>query len=361
MRGRLRQFGRVRTAVPSGAARRICLFLLAITLTGALLSSASGAPARLWVADEWIGNFETGDFSQWSGIQRAETDRIRIVTDPVRDGRFAARFDVQPGDYPAGRTGERAELFVDTADRDGTECYYAWSTLFPTDFVSDPVWKQMFVQWHGPGSSAASVSFQVSGSRLIVRAGSPWTPTTWAQYDLGPLVLGSWQDFILHVRWGGAHSGFLEIWRNGKLVVPRRYHQNVAPGTGNYLKLGYYRDPSVHPTVIYEDGMRRASSLAGVVSSFRLQFVSPPVLNRGVLSFEARSFAQAKVVVELRKPKSRRWLRVATVAADGSGRLPLHLAVPRRLRGARSLRIRALVDRGLDSNLRIAFASLRPH
>lgn len=282
------------------------------------------------------------------------------MTDPVRDGRFAARFDVQPGDYPAGSTGERAELFVETADKDGTECYYAWSTLFPTDFVSDPVWKQMFVQWHGPGSSAASVSFQVSRKRIVARVGSPYTPTDWAQYDLGPLTLGSWQDFIFHVRWGNSSSGFVEIWRNGKLVVPRRYHQNVAPGTGNYLKLGYYRDPSAHPTVIYEDGMRRASSLAGVVSSFRLQFVSRPVLDRGVLSFDARSFAQAKVVVELRRVKSKRWLRLASVTTDGSGRLPVRLVVPRPLRRARSVRLRALVDRDLGSGVRIAVASLRP-
>jgi hypothetical protein len=298
-------------------------------------------------ADEWVGDFDTGDFSQWTGIQRFAPDRIRLVTSPVRDGLYAARFEVDPGDYSAGPTGERAELFVATPDNPGTEWYYAWSTLFPKDFSTDGSWKHMFVQWHGPGSSGASVSFQVWHGRLVARVGSPYTPTQWQQFDLGPLVHDVWQDFIFHVRWAADGSGFVEIWRNGVHVVPLKHGINCAPGQANYLKLGYYRDPSPTPAVLYEDAMRRGNSLSQVIEPFRLKFVSPPTLSGRMLSFEAGTFAAVRVAVTVRAVRTGRVLLRKVLWSDGSGRLSAQLALRQGVPGPMSVRLRALVDKAL--------------
>src|SRR5438270_6555350 len=299
------------------------------------------------MADEWIGNFDTGDFSEWTGIQRVAPDRISLVTSPVRDGRYAARFEVRSGDFSVGPTGERAELYVSTPDRPGTEAYYAWSTLFPKDFSSDGNWKHLFAHWHGPGPSGSGVSFQVSHGRLVARVGSPYTPTQWQQYDLGPLVHDVWQDFIFHVRWAADASGFVEIWRNGVRVVPVRYGINCAPDHANYLKLGYYRDPSPIPAVLYEDAMRRGSTLSEVVEPFRLKFVSPPTLWRGTLSIDATSFAAARIDVKVRTARTGRVLLHNVLWTDGSGRTSVQLPFRHPARGAMSVQLRALVDKTL--------------
>lgn len=333
------------SCIVSESTGRLCA-ACAVLMTCLLVLSPTAA-ARHAQSEQWFGNFDTGDLSQWTGVQRAAPDRIRLVTDPRRDGGFAARFEVRAGDYPAGRTGERAELFSVTPDHPGTEWYYAWSTLFPDDFLADGNWKHMFVQWHGPGSSAASVSFQVSHDRLVVRVGSPYTPTKWAQYDLGPLVRGAWQDFIFHVRWAADASGFVEVWRNGIRVVKKRYHVNAAAEGPNYLKIGYYRDPSPTPAVLYADAVRLASTLREVVRPLRLRFTRAPILRDGALELAARSFANARIAVGLRTGGSRREVRLGVFSTDGSGRLQVHLRLPERPQGRLYLHLRALVDPSL--------------
>ena len=120
------------------AARPVAALVAAALLCFSAVALA--APTRTGdAAESWVGDFETGDLSQWTGVQRAQPDRVSVVTDPVRDGRYAVRFKVMPGDYPVGPSGERAELYEDTPDRPGTEWYYAWSTLFPSDRV---IWKR---------------------------------------------------------------------------------------------------------------------------------------------------------------------------------------------------------------------------
>ena len=335
--------------------------LMALALASCLyaVGPAASTPPSM-NAEEWVGDFDTGDFSQWTGIQRAAPDRIRLVTSPVRDGDYAARFEVQPGDFPAGPNGERAELFAATPDRPGTEWYYAWSTLFPQGFTTDGSWKHIFAQWHGTGTTSnSSISFQVWHGRLVVRVGSPYTPTQWKQFDLGPLVHDVWQDFVFHVRWAPDASGFVEIWRNGLHVVPLRHGVDCAPNEGNYLKLGYYRDPSPTPAVLYEDAMRRGKSLSEVVEPFRLRFMSQPVLWHRTLTVEARSFSAVRVAVTLRAARTGRVLLHQLVWTDGSGRIYAQLHARRIVRGPLSVKLHALVDKALGRVAGLASASVQ--
>ena len=61
-----------------------------------------------------------------------------MVTSPVAEGRYAGRFELHPGDTYAG--GNRAEMFNYTHDSEGTEGWYSWYTLFPSDFPRRPTW-----------------------------------------------------------------------------------------------------------------------------------------------------------------------------------------------------------------------------
>ena len=86
-------------------------------ILGAVVTVAAAAAASLLLAGREEApeggaarlDFETGDLSQYDMVQRAAPDRLRVVTDPTRQGDYAARFEVRAGDTPASTTGTRAE------------------------------------------------------------------------------------------------------------------------------------------------------------------------------------------------------------------------------------------------------------
>lgn len=108
------------------------------------VSSAAGQPATA----SFTGDFERGDLSDWSR-EAARADSVQIVTQPVRGGRYAAKFTVRTGERVSN--GNRAELVHDNGDRPGSRSWYAWSFLVPRDFP-DVEWKpklwQCLGQWH---------------------------------------------------------------------------------------------------------------------------------------------------------------------------------------------------------------------
>lgn len=123
----------------------------------------------------FTGDFESGDLSQWAGKEAARDDSIQIVTDPVRSGRYAARFTVRAGERVSN--GNRAEVFHDNGDRAGSEVWYRWSFLIPDDFV-DVEWKpklwQCIGQWHDqPDKSRGETWANFPVARLQSRSITP--------------------------------------------------------------------------------------------------------------------------------------------------------------------------------------------
>ncbi len=207
----------------------------------------------------WRGDFETGNYSQWSRAQIVSSDRMQAVTSPVRQGRYAMKVTVKQGDDPIDSSGNRNELVRLTREPVGSEYYYKWSTMFASDFPSVRTW-QLFAQWHHTGSGGSPpVEFFVYGEemRLNVRGTTVWR---------APLVRGVWQDFVFHVKWSPNSSvGFVELYHNGKLSLPRRYAATQFSGQLNYLKLGLYRNSSIAKTgVLYHDGFIMAKQLSDV-------------------------------------------------------------------------------------------------
>lgn len=246
------------------------LVLLAVGLVACAAEPAPPAPpAPPPGALLWRGGFETGDLFQWKledgglGAQDVAPDRIRVVQDPVRDGRYAARFEVRQGDQWRESSGDRAELIHWTAESQGDARWYGWSTMFAEDYPYDDRngW-QIWTQWHSTGSAAQpplyffasgdtiglkSVAFDANGSALE-------SVTHWrAEMDRG-----DWHDLRLHVEWSAdPERGSITLWHDGELVVPTTRLATLAPdGAANYLKQGLYRSPDIPQTaVIFHDAM----------------------------------------------------------------------------------------------------------
>lgn len=213
------------------------------------------------------GDFETGGLSQWSGLQRVASDRITVVRSPVRQGSFAARFEVRNGDNPIG-FGDRAEVQSSTGESEGAERWYAWSTMLAADYPSSSAW-QVISQWHANANGSPPLAFYVSGENILLQANRYSAPgsqigtsTIWR----GPLRRGQWQDIRMHVKWSGSDAiGFVELWVGGARQTfddgsTRRAIRTLMPGVGAYFKQGLYRQSGVPGTgVVYHDGLQITS------------------------------------------------------------------------------------------------------
>jgi hypothetical protein len=229
----------------------------------------------------WSGDFETGNLSQyWGGVQAKEPSRASIVTSPVRQGRYAVRLQVLPGDTnvaSSGDNGERADLLItdeETGAFEGQEAWYAWSTYFPDDYHPAPnsAWN-IFLDFHNDGGGQANFNFEVNTKPtppvLELRAYGGQQDQNEELTTLAPLRLDHWYDFVLHVGWSAsADRGFDELYLNGKRVIPRHARPTLYAGQNAYLKVANYRYESSLPSAIVEDGVRRVVSYRSAVAGF---------------------------------------------------------------------------------------------
>jgi len=210
----------------------------------------------------WRGDFETGDLSQWTESQQVAPDRMQVVDAPVRQGKHALRVEVRQGDDPINASGDRAELVWAPVETEGNDRYYAWSTMWASDFPSIPTW-QAFTQWHHTGNTGTPpLEMYVNGETMYLAIGAHET-VVWTH----PLARGTWHDFILHVKWSSDPSvGFVELWYDGKQELLKTNGDTMYPGQDNIMKQGLYRNDTIAAVgVLYHDGMTVATTLDDVL------------------------------------------------------------------------------------------------
>jgi hypothetical protein len=213
-------------------------------------------------------DFESGSLRQWTEIQ-AVPGRVSIVRSPVRQGHFAARFVVKPGDRPIGG-GERAELYASAGERAGVESWWKWSTYFPTGFRPNRNSNfNIFTQWHHSGTSCTPpVRFDVDTSRspiklkLRVWGGRLDENTCGASYQrvwtIANLRRNHWYNFRFHVKWSDSRTvGFVRLSINGRVRVPKTHTATLYRGQSVYVKQGFYRGSSSLTSTLFHDGLVR--------------------------------------------------------------------------------------------------------
>lgn len=212
----------------------------------------------------WSGDFEQGDLTQWS-VTAAPPDRVRPVQNPVRAGKWAASFEIRPGDGVGHR--QQSQLTYSSGETEGVESWWGWSTYFPRNFDAGR-WTA-FAQWQdSPGDiSESNVLFEVKqGSLLLLVRGGvrPATPLVWY---LGPLERDHWYDFVFHVRWSSGDAGFVELWENGKPVARKTSTPTLYAGNAfNYLSVGNERSGDATASIFYIDEVKRGTTRKDVES-----------------------------------------------------------------------------------------------
>jgi hypothetical protein len=253
--------------------RRVGAALAALTAVGALAASgivAAAPPRHLAALGGRVlasADFETGDFRQWDGKNVVAERSARVVSRPVRQGRFAARFEVREGDNPIGY-GDRAQVALATDEREGQVRAYRWSSLFARDFPRYSAW-QVAAQWHAQANGSPPLAFYVERDSLVLRANrhaGPGRPIDAIDLWRGALLRGRWRDIGVRVRWSGRDArGWVELWIDGVRQrlddgTYRRSVRTMYPGINNYFVIGYYRQFGLPRTgVVYHDAFRMTS------------------------------------------------------------------------------------------------------
>lgn len=245
---------------------RLVSFAVVSTAVAVVTISAAGAirqddpppPPPPFVAD-----FEVGDpgWQQFTGLQhereRPTADSFALVRTPVRQGKNAARITVRHGYSQFGHS-EDTSLFHQSREGDGAEYWYAFSTLFPRDWVKPYRWG-IFAEWHANLDTSPIIAFNAAGdtAELNVHTGVTNEEANSFQHNLnlpllGTLSKGRWNDFVMRVRWRTAPSGTIEVWHRlagqvhmRKLVslsgIPTLQWTTGGRGYFVYLLFGLYR------------------------------------------------------------------------------------------------------------------------
>jgi hypothetical protein len=270
---------------PSTAVRETPVAVLAL---GVLILICTFLAARGGSSVTWRADYENASLTQWSALQAKDPSRAQVQSSVVRDGQYATRIEVRPGDnnVAGSGSGERTEFMAGqatTGGYEGQEAYWAWSDYFPQGFDAPPGGWNAFTQFHHTGSTGqANVHFAVTDkSRLTLRVmGGSYSSPVRKDFTLAPLQTGRWYDFVFHVKWSANSSvGFVQVWVNGNEVVPKTMTPTIYSGQGVYLKQGYYRSAYSGTTVLYLDGTRKGGSYADVASGFGSSTPPSPTLS----------------------------------------------------------------------------------
>ncbi|MGY1846827.1 polysaccharide lyase [Blastococcus sp. SYSU DS1021] len=219
-------------------------------------SATSGSTSPEQPAEpEQVWSYADGDLSDWSEVQAARPEQVRVVDEPVRPGyEYSAAFSARPGDFTFGvdttiRGEVRSTIEEAGAPREGDVQWYSWSTYFPEDFLWDGGGEFLiYTQWHQTANEGSpNVDLWVTDGpqpeiRLSVRGGLQGRESAEyvATYDLGPLERGEWLDHIVRIEWStDPEQGNTQVWINDERLV-NAVGANLFEGQSVYFKQGIY-------------------------------------------------------------------------------------------------------------------------
>ncbi len=229
----------------------------------------------------FVGDFETGDLSQWFYVERCQPDRITVYSaanapagaPAPREGNYAALFHVLDTDVsPCTSTGDpRAELETrESLLHPGDDVWEAWSMYVPSSHPSCGSCSSWFAfqedygsPWDGPASIGWYLTFSKSPNRFSVGRGTQYNGDWPASV---PITTDKWVDFLVHKRFSNKDdgTGFIEAWIDGtpltfspcnctKLVMQTMHSTQASLG----FYLTAYRAKGLFSSFdLYYDGVR---------------------------------------------------------------------------------------------------------
>jgi hypothetical protein len=232
----------------------------------------------------FVGDFETGNLSQWDNSFQQVPGRFSVVAADgavsSRQGSRMARVEIRQGDDPIDTGGNicmvyRYDNVSGHYDVYGTDRYAGFSVYIPAGFpyVPSQLWNYVF-EWHGDNNSQAP--FKI-GINSIISAANPTvgfaaelnygriSGPSQTRWRLGNLATGRWVDFVARVKWS-LTDGIVEVWMNGVKKVSATGIKTWYTSGQSSVKpqLGYYRSAYSRTAVLYLDAFKIGNSYESV-------------------------------------------------------------------------------------------------
>jgi len=232
----------------------------------ALFYAALPASARVI----FKSGFETGDLSEWSQTgtkgQNATPRNIQIVTDPVEEGKYAAKVTIHPDDVfnaqqlraqiggPRITVEEGSDtymsfwLYMAEAPKDRDNFFY-WEGNPPPRYDNVMTW------WVEPNDhGGASIKY---GTGNLGRNGTEWE---------ADFPIGKWHQLAMHIHWSeDKDKGNVRLWFDGTQVLDRKL-KTKGPESVYFCQPGIHRSPHTSSVdTIYFDNFILADSLEDVL------------------------------------------------------------------------------------------------
>jgi len=230
------------------------------------------------------GNFERG-LAPWKKVPKAIktccNHSLKIVNSPTRAGDNAAQFTLKQSDGV-----RRAELRSVNAVPANSEVWYGFSIYLPNSWVVDRGANDIIAQYGAPpdrnlgethSRGGPPLALVVSGKNFrIVRRWdtnsitTPKSVTNEESIDIGAYKTGVWTDFVIHIKWSYKSDGFIQVYKNGKLVVDKIGPTNRNDQKGIFFNTGIYKpkfethpeESDVDKRVLYFDEIRIGDAYA---------------------------------------------------------------------------------------------------
>jgi hypothetical protein len=239
---------------------------LCFCLLGAAAASASAEVL-------FKAGFETGDLSEWSKTgtrgQNATVPRnIEIVTDIVREGKYAAKFTIHPDDVFNDRQlrvqvgGPRVTV------QEGSDTYLSFylymaeppkdrDNFFYWEGNPPPRYNNVMTWWVEPKEGGGTVIKYGTGN--LGRNGTHWE---------ADFATGKWHHLAMHIHWSEDETkGNTRLWFDGVPVLDKKLKTKGAESV-YFCQPGIHRSPH-RPSVdsIYFDSFILADKLEEVLPS----------------------------------------------------------------------------------------------
>ena len=257
-------------------------------------NSATGGTAGGAAGLLFVGDFETGDLSQWHYVERCQTDRIvvySIADAPAgapapRGGQYAALFHVLDTDVAPCTSTENPRAELETAEtlfKPGDDRWEAWSVYIPephpapncgascpsSDFFAFQ--DNYGAPYDGSPSIGWFYDFTTSPNNFSMNRGAQYN---FDQPWISPLIVGGWVDFLVHIKFSNANdgTGSVEGWVNGNPItfstcncttLTTQTMHSTQTQVGFYLQA--YRSAGLFDTFdVYYDEIRVGTTRAAV-------------------------------------------------------------------------------------------------
>jgi hypothetical protein len=200
---------------------------------------------------------ETGDATQWCFGHSAVP--VGVASDQVRSGAYSYRSEIRDGqliydtersEYSNGPKACSKHSFAP-----GDETWTAISYYLPPSFPYYSRWS-LVAQWKEPYGGTPPQQINLQEDKWHIVGSNTLSPRP--RWELAPIRRGQWEDFVVHHKWStDPKVGFVEVYLNGKLVLPKTYTRTINNEVPLFLSVGHYRDLRNEGTaVLYIDDVK---------------------------------------------------------------------------------------------------------